>query len=145
MDVLLSSESVDADRFLLRELRTDLLPGRSYWTCESPAAATASATDIYAAIGRKAPVVNKNSTTTAGGAGTSSSSSSSGGNSCSSLKKLGLRGERGLVVELLSDVQDKVRPPAGAFRVWVQELLNPGAVEVGSSYFTPAVCCWNRI
>lgn len=46
------------------------------------------------------------------------------------LKRLGLRGERGLVIELLKDSQSKVRPPVGAFRVWVQELLNPGAKEV---------------
>jgi len=53
-------------------------------------------------------------------------------NTCGSvtLKKAGLRGERGLVVELLKDSQARTRPPAGAFRVWVQELLNPGAKEV---------------
>ena len=109
--------ALSVDKFLLRELRIDLLPGRSYWTCEAPSASTAS-TDLFA-IGRKsAPVANASGGGAAGSGG------------ANSLKKLGLRGERGLVVELLKDSQVKVRPPAGAFRVWTQELLNPGAVEV---------------
>ncbi len=55
---------------------------------------------------------------------------SGGGAAIGSLKRLGLSRDRNLVVEVLSDVQSKVRPPAGAFRVWVQQLLNPGADEV---------------
>jgi hypothetical protein len=47
----------------------------------------------------------------------------------STLKRLNIRGDRPLVIELLSDKQEAVRPPAGAFRVWVQHLLNPLAPE----------------
>ena len=47
----------------------------------------------------------------------------------STLKRLNIRGDRPLVIELLKDKQAAVRPPAGAFRIWVQQLLNPLATE----------------
>jgi hypothetical protein len=102
---------------LLRELRPDMLPGRSFWTCVAPAVAQ----DLNS-IGRSNPGSfgkggNKGGATSAVG----------------SLKRLQLK-DRNLVVELLSDVQSRVRPPGGAFRVWVQQLLNPGADEVSFTH-----------
>lgn len=152
---------------MLRELRADLLPGRSFWTSElaSPAPATGTGTPATGAgagagSGPSKPVAPSTSTAKApkGAASASGSASASSAaatvssskdcakdgsavattkaaaNPSTMLKRLCLRGERGLVVELLKDCQARVRPPAGAFRVWVQELLNPGAKEVRLRY-----------
>ncbi len=113
-------DSLSADHFLLRELRADLLPGRSYWTCAAPAVTA----DLHS-IGRSG----------------ASSFGKGGAALQGSLKRLGLSKDgakdRHLVVESLRDVQAKVRPPAGAFRVWAQQLLNPGAEE-GCAIMSPA-------
>ena len=164
--------SVEKDNFLLRELRADLLPGRSYWTSEALGPVSTSAnSDSKAAIASAKVGIN---TTAASAAPSSAGVTSKAGvkhgrgkgtshkpneapvepsqmtNSLPmkaataapvhtpgsvTLKKLGLRGERGLVVELLKDSQARTRPPVGAFRVWVQELLNPGAAEVPFQHF----------
>ena len=124
---------MEVDNFLLRELRADLLPGRSYWTSEAATSSSVTATsssssgaDLYS-FGQQKPKQPQTAGKAGAGTGVVGPTSAAAG---SSLKKLGLRWERGLVVELLPDVQSKVRPPAGAFRVWVQQLLNPGAPEV---------------
>lgn len=132
---------------MLRELRADLLPGHSFWTSEAAAPIPAAGADVYA-VGQAATKsgpkgANKNKaptavpepakpTATAAAAPASAKAVAVVPNTCGSvtLKKAGLRWERGLVVELLKDTQARTRPPAGAFRVWVQELLNPGAKEV---------------
>ena len=53
-----------------------------------------------------------------------------------SLKKLNLIGEKRIVIEILEDRQQKVRPQAsGAFRVWAQRLANPeNSIEVNSKH-----------
>ena len=158
--------SVEKDNFLLRELRADLLPGRSYWTSEALGpVSTSTNSDTKAVAGGKVGVNTTAASAAPSSAGVPSKAgakqnrSKGMGNKPSeapaepsntinpvpmkaaaaapvhtpgsvTLKKLGLRGERGLVVELLKDCQARTRPPAGAFRVWVQELLNPGAAEV---------------
>ena len=159
--------SVEKDNFLLRELRADLLPGRSYWTSEALGPVSTSAnSDSKAAIASAKVGINTTAASAApSSAGVTSKAGAKPGRSKGTgnkpseapaepsntinpvpmkaaaaapvhtpgsvtLKKLGLRGERGLVVELLKDSQARTRPPAGAFRVWVQELLNPGAAEV---------------
>ncbi len=164
--------SVDKDNFLLRELRADLLPGRSYWTSEAQGpVSTNTSNDTKAAAGAKvgnitAPVANSAQSAagvtskanakpgrgkgdrnrpseaptdlpSSANAAPSKAASTAPVNTPGSvtLKKLGLRGERGLVVELLKDSQARTRPPVGAFRVWVQELLNPGAIEVRVSSY----------
>eukprot|EP01034_Spumella_vulgaris_P022855 gene22855-29029_t len=107
------------DHFLLRELRPDMLPGRSFWTCAAPAVAQ----DLNSIGSRNPGSFGK-------GAGPKGGVSAVG-----SLKRLQLK-DRNLVVEMLTDVQARVRPSAGAFRVWVQQLLNPGADE-GCAIMSP--------
>jgi hypothetical protein len=41
------------------------------------------------------------------------------------LKKLQLKGDVKLVVQILEQSQDKVRPHPGVFRIWAQRLVNP--------------------
>jgi hypothetical protein len=55
-----------------------------------------------------------------------------------SIKKLfPKRSETAIVIELLSDSQEALRPPNGAIRVWVQQLMNPEEVnEVKRSHLT---------
>lgn len=159
--------SMNKDNFLLRELRADLLPGRSYWTSEAAGPApTSTSADAKgasrpgsvstAAPANPLPVANKPMQQPGRGKGAGNKPTTTAAepvkltsatpakapatvpvNTCGSatLKKLCLRGERGLVVELLQDSQARTRPPVGAFRVWVQELLNPGAAEVRSAIF----------
>ena len=131
---------------MLRELRADLLPGHSFWTSEAAAPVPSADSNVYAVgqAGVKSGSKGGNKNTTGKSAvvaaettkpvapSTAPKASAANPSTCGSvtLKKAGLRGERGLVVELLRDSQAKTRPPAGAFRVWVQELLNPGAAEV---------------
>lgn len=113
-------------------MRADLLPGRSFWTSESsPVTPTSAAPSTLTSSTAAQPAVSSSG---ANGKQPARSATQAGPaaalNPNNTLKKLGLRGERGLVIELLGDSQGRVRPPAGSFRVWVQELLNPGAKEV---------------
>lgn len=100
------------EKILFRELRPDLLPGRSLWTCEPRT--DLNTMDAISAIGKKGinPAVTKPAIPS------------------QSLKKHNLRSDRNLVVEVLPVKQVDVRPVAGTFRVWVQRLINPGAPKV---------------
>eukprot|EP01038_Epipyxis_sp_PR26KG_P009755 gene9755-13124_t len=125
------------DHFLISELRPDLLPGRCLWTCPPPASSS-SIQDITASIGKKSPVVIGNNTNNSN----NNNGVSSRNNivSTSMLKKLNIKNsEKSLVIEVLSDVQKKVRPgTVGAFRIWVQRLLNPGQADEGNAIMSPA-------
>ncbi|KAJ1409646.1 hypothetical protein B484DRAFT_403150 [Ochromonadaceae sp. CCMP2298] len=184
---------VPLDGFLLRELRADLLPGRSFWTCErdkEKEPEDKDSKDRDKRGGKKggaggAGAAKGTSAAVAGAkAGAGMAGVAAGGEAVveegpiptalagSSLRRLGLRGERGLVVELCLDPtrmvmgtaalpaqsptpqsqsipppalfalslpflsQSQVRPPAGAFRLWAQELLNPGLGE-GTARMSP--------
>ena len=149
-----------AECFLLRELRVDLLPGRSFWLPDSATAMSASPAPvpvpaIATAASIPTAVVNTANTSKGSKKGSkgkpsapaavvglpgpskvnisakpeASSSSASVPAPGQTLKKLGIRAERGLVIELLPQPQSLMRPPSGAFRVWVQLLQNPGTME----------------
>lgn len=110
------------DHMLLRELRLDFLPGRSFWTCDIPSSQPSGGgmSGLISQIGTKG-----------GGAASLGSTGVSGSAANSTLRRLNLRGSKPLVVELLPNSQKVMRPPCGAFRVWAQQLMNPGeAAEV---------------
>jgi hypothetical protein len=125
-----------------------MLPGRCYWTSDAAAPppevkppAPGPGKAAGGEKGKAAAVTSAGKKETPFGAGVSvpptpAAAAQPAAAPVNTLRKFGIRPERGLVVELLSDAQAKVRPPTGAFRVWVQQLLNPGA-SVGQAAVSP--------
>lgn len=62
-----------------------------------------------------------------------------GGNlGTTSLKKLSIKPERGLVLQILPSPQQQSRPAAGAIKVWVQRLVNPLNAGNGNAIMSPS-------
>ena len=114
------------DHFVIRSLRPDCLPSQCLWTSDSPA--SSSPLLGIGAIGSRGG---------GGGVGGGGGSSTNTHPSRMSLKKLNLIGEKKIVIEMLEDRQQKVRPQAsGAFKVWAQRLENPeNSIEVERIFF----------
>lgn len=113
------AEPSSIDHFVIRSLRPDCLPSQCLWTTDSPAASS--------------PLLGIGSIGSRGGGGGGAGGGSTNTHpSRTSLKKLNLVGEKKIVIEMLDDRQQKVRPQAsGAFRVWAQRLDNPeNSIEV---------------
>jgi hypothetical protein len=128
-------------------LNLELLPTKSYWL-EHEADKTSSGTtkisktqiiqDITSNIGKKQPiatntsnVTNKNNSNSTANNTTNSNNNNDNNNANQqSLKRLHLRGQNPLVIEILDDVQNKIKKTNGSFKVWVQKLLNPDAKVV---------------
>ena len=116
------------DHFVIRSLRPDCLPSQCLWTSDSPA--SSSPLLGIGAIGSRGGGGG-------GGVGGGGGSSTNTHPSRMSLKKLSLIGEKKIVIEMLEDRQQKVRPQAsGAFKVWAQRLENPeNSIEVERIFF----------
>ena len=87
-DILRSvgSGPISADRIIIRELRSELLPGRTLWH------------------GRPVGTVNVGKT----------------------LKKIGIKGQRPLVVQILAQAPPATTTPAlNMLRIWAHRRLNP--------------------
>lgn len=127
--------TVPLNRILIRELRSDMLPGKSFWTSFH-----STATPQTDAANKKV-FVAQDMSQLLGGIGNKAApkdklkpkdtpAEKSGG--VLSLKRCGLAGDKSVVVELLPLLGDgsvQMRPPQDSFRVWVQRLANPGCKE----------------
>jgi len=128
--------TVPLNRILIRELRSDMLPGKSFWTSFHSTAAPQSE------VANKKVFVAQDMSQLLGGIGNKAAApkdklkpkdtpaEKSGG--ALSLKRCGLVGDKSVVVELLPLLGDgsvQMRPSQGSFRVWIQRLTNPGCKE----------------
>lgn len=104
----------DEQHILIRELRSDMLPGRCLWSCKVPKDTPQNMTGLG-----RVP-------------GALSSVSAIPCEHTTSLKRLYFKGDDvKLAVELLSGSQESIRPPISSIRIWAQILVNPyGAAEV---------------
>jgi hypothetical protein len=132
-----------SERLLLRELKPDMLPGRSYWTteCNAPdvvSSATTAQSTASRTVTKTGNAINPVPPTSTPKASAKLATTPAVSTvkppqppaaPLPTLKKLNIQSEKGLVVEVLPDVQGAVRPPPGAMKLWVQLLANPGAAE----------------
>jgi hypothetical protein len=142
---------------LLREMRPDTLPGKCLWMVDSnnnqSAAATASAASAAASAATTTPVKGGTKAATAAATTPSTTTDTTAAAPPTSttphpfghshlghtpIKKLSIKAERGLIVQLLPRPQPLERSSAGSIRIWVQRLLNPQHAAEGRAQLSPS-------